>query len=175
MPIAHRLDRESALLFETFWALGRQGLLLPKAPDVAGRARARYSGILAVSERDGPLFWRDRFFANSASERSELFAAGQNEALRQAYLPAMAAGKRRVGVGFSQLRRQPAPLTAQPVTGGYQLRGEVPWVTGAGLFEEFIGAAVLESGEAVFGLLPLVSSTGDRCHLTGHDRPLDCA
>ncbi|WP_121968145.1 acyl-CoA dehydrogenase family protein [Leptolyngbya sp. BC1307] len=169
VPIAHQLDQESALLFETFWALGRQGLLIPKIPTALGGlgldTQAFWQFQSAVARHSGAL----AFLQTQHQSAASLLLSSENEALRQAYLPAMATGKRRVGVGFSQLRRQPAPLTAQPVPGGYQLRGEVPWVTGAGLFEEFIGAAVLESGEAVFGLLPLVSSADDRGQMTVHE------
>jgi hypothetical protein len=34
----------------------------------------------------------------------------------------------------------------------------VPWVTGFGLFQEFIVAAVLPDGGAVFGLVPFVET-----------------
>ena len=167
VPIANRLDQEPALLFETFWALGRQGLLIPKIPTALGGlgldTQAFWQFQSAVARHSGAL----AFLQTQHQSAASLLLSGENEALRQVYLPAMATGEKRVGVGFSLLRRQPAPLTAQPVPGGYQLRGEVPWVTGASLFEEFISAAVLESGEAVFGLLPLVSSVDDRSQLAG--------
>lgn len=157
VPVAHRLDGESDLLFKAFSDLGKRGLLLPKSPTALGglgldthgfqqfqSLMARYSGALA-------------FLQTQHQSAASFLLTSQNKALRQAYLPAMAVGDKRVGVGFSQLRRQPVPLQARSVTGGYRLTGEVPWVTGAGLFDEFVGAAMLPTGEAVFGLLPLVS------------------
>jgi len=56
------------------------------------------------------------------------------------------------GVGFSHLRRAGDPLiVAVPATGGISW-GHVPWVTGFGLFQEFIVAAALPDGQAVFGV-----------------------
>ncbi len=155
-PVAHRLDDDSALLFNAFEAAGHLGLLTPKIPERLGgkgfntqsfwqfqSLMARYSGALA-------------FLQTQHQSAASFLLASDNKRLQHDYLPAMAIGKKRVGVGFSQLRRRPCPLQAQPMEGGgYLLSGEVPWVSGAGLFAEFIGAAVLPSGEAVFGLLPL--------------------
>ncbi|MBE9060754.1 acyl-CoA dehydrogenase family protein [cf. Phormidesmis sp. LEGE 11477] len=109
-------------------------------------AIARCSGALA-------------FLQTQHQSAASLILSGENEALKQRYLPQMATGDRCVGVGFSQLRRQPAPLRADPIADGYRLSGQVPWVTGAGLFSEFVGAAVLADGSAVFGLIPLVTQT----------------
>ncbi len=156
-PVAQQIDSDPALLFEAFEAMGELKLLTPKAPSSLGgnglstqqfwqfqSLMARYSGALA-------------FLQTQHQSAASFLLTSENKALQQDYLPAMAVGKKRVGVGFSQLRRQPCPLQAQPIQEGYLLSGEVPWVSGAGLFDEFVGAAVLPSGEAVFGLLPLTS------------------
>ena len=145
-PIAHRIDGESALLFEAFEAMGHLGLLTPKAPERLGgkgfntqqfwqfqSLMARYSGALAFLQ------------TQHQSAASFLLTSG-NKALKRDYLPAMATGEKRVGVGFSQLRRRPSPLQAQPVDDGYLLSGEVPWVSGAGLFDEFVGGSGVAFG-----------------------------
>lgn len=157
-PIAHSLDAESLALFGAFEqlaSLGGGGLLLPKTPKEFGglgldtsayqqfqSVVARYSGALA-------------FLQTQHQSAASLLLSGENEALARQYLPQMATGEMRLGVGFSQLRRRPPTLTATLVDNGYLLSGEVPWVSGFGLFTEFVGAAVLPTGEAVFGLLPL--------------------
>ncbi|MGB3670224.1 MAG: acyl-CoA dehydrogenase family protein [Phormidesmis sp.] len=156
-PEANRLDHDSPALFNAFYALGKRGWLIPKAPErwqglgLSGldyqqfqQTIARYSGALA-------------FLQTQHQSAASLLLASDNEALQQRYLPGMAIGAQRLGVGFSQLRRRPAPLTARAVAGGYRLNGQVPWVTGAGLFTDFVGAAVLPNGRAVFGILPLAS------------------
>ena len=156
-PAAHQIDSDPVLLLEAFEAIGTLGLLTPKVPKGLGgngfstqkfwqfqSLMARHSGALA-------------FLQAQHQSAASFLLASENKAVQRDYLPAMAVGKQRVGVGFSQLRRQPCPLQAKPIEGGFLLSGEVPWVSGAGLFNEFVAAAVLPSGEAVFGLLPLES------------------
>ncbi|MEO1622156.1 MAG: acyl-CoA dehydrogenase family protein, partial [Cyanobacteria bacterium J06632_3] len=156
-PVANQLDTEPEALFKAFHTLGEHGLLTPKSPASLGGLAlntfeyqqfqalvARYSGALA-------------FLVTQHQSAASLLLSAEQTALAENYLPRMATGEQRVGVGFSQLRRQPTPLLAEPVTGGYRLNGTVPWVTGAGLFTHFVGAAVLPDQSAVFGLLPLVS------------------
>jgi len=160
-PIASQIDTESDALFESFRALGKWGWLTPKNPTNFGglglssaeyqkfqSTVARYSGALA-------------FLQTQHQSAASLLLSSENESLKQTYLPGMATGDVRLGVGFSQLRRRPAPLNATATEGGYRLAGVFPWVTGAGLFTDFVGAAVLPDGSAVFGVVPLVSeSTG---------------
>lgn len=161
-PVAHQLDTDSAALFESFRALGQQGWLAPKSPSELGGLDlssaeyqqfqslvARYSGALA-------------FLQTQHQSAASLLLSSENEALKQKYLPGMATGEVRLGVGFSQLRRQPAPLKAIAADKGYRLTGTFPWVTGAGLFTDFVGAAVLPDGTSVFGMVPLTSEVTDQ-------------
>lgn len=156
-PIAYQLDTDTAALFKSFRALGQRGWLAPKMPTELGGLGlssdeyqqfqgivARYSGALA-------------FLQTQHQSAASLLMSSDNEGLKQFYLPEVATGEMRLGVGFSQLRRRPAPLNAIPFDGGYRVTGLFPWVTGAGLFTDFVGAAVLPDGTAVFGMLPLVS------------------
>ncbi|MEM8502697.1 MAG: acyl-CoA dehydrogenase family protein [Cyanobacteria bacterium P01_D01_bin.1] len=160
VPVAQRLDREPGQLFSAFLALGSKGWLAPKLPDTdssiggLGLSSSEYQWFQsAIARQSGAL----AFLQTQHQSAASLLLSGENEVLKQRYLPEMVSGNRRVGVGFSQLRRQPSPLRAEVVAGGYRLNGLVPWVTGAGLFDEFVGAAVLPDGSAVFGLIPLVS------------------
>ena len=153
-PVASDLDTSSAALFAMFESASQLGLLTPKAPQEwggAGLSSTAYQHLqAAIAAHSGAL----TFLLTQHQSAASFLLATDNEALKAVYLPAMATGKKRVGVGFSHLRRTAPPAIAQPVPGGYRLSGEVPWVTGSGLFEEFVGAAVLPNGEAVFGLLP---------------------
>ncbi|PZO10000.1 MAG: acyl-CoA dehydrogenase [Leptolyngbya foveolarum] len=156
-PIAAQLDTESQPLFEAFYGLGDRALLTPKLPSDSGGLGLDSLGFWQfqslVAQHSGAL----AFLQTQHQSAASLLQASQNQALTQTYLPAMASGAKRVGVGFSQLRKQPAPVKAQPVSGGYQLSGTVPWVSGVGLFTEFVGAAELADGSAIFGLVPLAN------------------
>lgn len=158
VPIANRLDSDAKRLFKAFHELGDRALLTPKLPQALGGldldTLAFWKFQALVAQHSGAI----AFLQTQHQSAASLILAGQNQALAQNYLPAMSSGAKRVGVGFSQLRKQPAPLTAQRVSNGYRLSGKVPWVSGAGLFAEFVGAAELPEGSAIFGLLPLTNS-----------------
>jgi len=106
---------------------------------------AQYSGALA-------------FLQAQHQSAGGFLSRSDNEALKQDYLPLMSTGEVAVGVGFSHLRRPVSPLRALPVTGGFVLDGTIPWITGYGLFQAFIGAAVLPDHQALYGLLPFCNS-----------------
>lgn len=108
---------------------------------------ARYSGALA-------------FLQTQHQSAGALIANGNNESLKREFLPHLGTGKILIGLGFSQLRRSGKPImTAVPVEGGYELMGEVPWITGYGFFEHFIVGATLPTGEALYGVLPFQART----------------
>jgi len=107
---------------------------------------ARYSGALA-------------FLQTQHQSAGNMLVSSSNYVLQKQYLPRMGTGEALLGIGFSQLRRQGEPLTrAIPVLGGYQIDGVVPWLTGWDIFSEFIVAAILPDGKAVFGIVPIVDT-----------------
>ncbi len=156
-PLASEIDSESEALRDALGGMGDRSLLALRVPKIWGGAAVseetyrrfqqlvpRYSGALA-------------FLQTQHQSAAEMLANCENESLKQQYLPHMSNGQVLVGVGFSQLRRQgDPPVKAIPVKGGYQLQGEVPWVTGFGFFEDFIVGAALPDSQAVYGMVPLV-------------------
>ncbi|ELR96792.1 acyl-CoA dehydrogenase family protein [Gloeocapsa sp. PCC 73106] len=158
-PHAALIDRNKEELQRVLLELGDRSWLGLKVPTLWGgldldeksfyqwqMLLARYSGALA-------------FLQTQHQSAALQIATSQNSELQAEYLPLMVRGKKLIGVGFSQLRRPGKPVTsANPVPGGYLLEGEVPWITGLGLFEEFIVGATLPQGDALYGLLPLVST-----------------
>ncbi|HIK27615.1 MAG: acyl-CoA dehydrogenase family protein [Oscillatoriaceae bacterium SKW80] len=158
-PIAARLDADQNALQNAFKELGARGLLGLRVPEKWGGAGvsacvnsafqemvARYSGALA-------------FLQTQHQSAALMITNSDSSALKQEYLPHLATGKRCLGVGFSQLRRPGKPLlNALPTESGFLLNGEVPWVTGFGCFKEFIAAATLPDGQAVFGIVPFFNT-----------------
>ncbi|PZD71630.1 Acyl-CoA dehydrogenase, short-chain specific [Acaryochloris thomasi RCC1774] len=159
-PQAAELDRDPQRLAQAVKDLGNEHLLgLRVDPKWGGQGLnslaflqfqelvSRYSGALA-------------FLQTQHQSAASMLAASQNEALKQQYLSEMVSGKLLMGVGFSQLRRQGVPvLKAVPSETGYQLYGEVPWITGFGCFQQFIVGATLPNGESLFGLMPFEAQT----------------
>jgi kynurenine formamidase/alkylation response protein AidB-like acyl-CoA dehydrogenase len=152
---ANEIDKSKDALLEALQGLGNLDLLALKVPEKWGGKEfsdfdygtfqelvARYSGALA-------------FLQTQHQSAAGMLVAGDNSTLQQEYLPLMGSGKVLLGVGFSHLRRRGKPIiTALTVPGGYRINGVVPWITGFGFFPEFIVAATLPDGGAVFGIAP---------------------
>ncbi|VXD21750.1 Acyl-CoA dehydrogenase family protein [Planktothrix serta PCC 8927] len=154
-PDANQIDGCSKLLQKAFNGLGALGVLGLRIPHRWGGPQldaetcfqfqeliARYSGALA-------------FLQTQHQSVAAMLIQSYNTQLQAEYLPRMSQGNAKIGVGFSHLRRLGNPsIIAIPVRGGYQLNGFVPWVTGWGIFEEFVVAATLPDNQSVWGLVP---------------------
>jgi alkylation response protein AidB-like acyl-CoA dehydrogenase len=83
---------------------------------------------------------------------------GNNAALAERLLPALARGERFATVGLSQLttaRQHIAPsLTARLEADALLLDGVIPWVTGAARADHLVVGAVLDDGRQVLAVLP---------------------
>lgn len=154
-PQANLIDHDSQALQRAFMGLGDRALLTLRADNQVLFRRfqetiSRYSGALA-------------FLQTQHQSAAAMIARSPNRALKEAYLPGLARGERRVGVGFSHLRRQGTPpMQADAVPGGYQLQGFIPWITGWTLFESFILGAMLPDGTSVFGMMPFETTHDDQ-------------
>lgn len=161
-PHAATIDIEPIALQKALTGLGELGLLALRLPSRWGgmdfsqemfqsfqELVARYSGALALLQ-------------TQHQSAAAMLVQSENDLLQE-YLPLLSNGLLRFGVGFSHLRRGGNPvITAVPFAGGYKLEGYVPWVTGFNLFQEFIVAAILPDGGAVFGLVPFVETAQDQ-------------
>ncbi|MEB3293302.1 MAG: acyl-CoA dehydrogenase family protein [Synechococcales bacterium] len=154
---AAELDRDPETLRQALQLLGQQQLLALKVPlDLGGSAidpityyqyqetLTRYSGALA-------------FLQTQHQSAIALLAHSQNLELRQQQLPACITGQQTLGIAFSHLRRSVPLVKAMPRRGGYAISGHIPWITGWGIFDSFILAAVLPDDRALYVLLPLRS------------------
>ncbi len=158
VPRAEIIDSDSEALKIALAGLENRSLLALRVPQKWGGAdippeifyeyqelTARYSGALS-------------FLQTQHHSATAMIASSDNEMLKSRYLGAIAQKELRLGVGFSHLRRSGNPaVTATPIKDGYLLSGNVPWITGFGLFQKFIVAAVLPDNRAVFGVLPFAN------------------
>lgn len=154
-PKANEIDESPHAAFEALQGLGKLDLLALRVPCMIGgkgvsevdygnfqELVARYSGALA-------------FLQTQHQSAAGMLVRSNNSTLQQKYLPRMGSGEVLLGVGFSHLRRGGKPIiTAESVPGGYQFDGVVPWVTGFGFFQDFVVAATLADGSAIFGIAP---------------------
>ncbi|MEG4282729.1 acyl-CoA dehydrogenase family protein [Microcoleus sp. A006_D1] len=158
LPHAEIIDSDSEALKIALVGLENRSLLALRVPQKWGGAdippgifyqyqelTARYSGALS-------------FLQTQHHSATAMLASSDNQMLKSRYLRAIAQKELRLGVGFSHLRRSGNPaVTATPAPNGYLLSGNVPWITGFGLFQKFIVAAVLPDNRAVFGVLPFAN------------------
>ena len=102
------------------------------------------------------------FLQTQHQSAAQMLAKSQNQSL-QKLVPDMATGKLLIGVGFSHLRRRGIPMIAATETAtGYQITGEVPWITGYNFFDRFILGAALPDGRELYGILPFKNQSQQR-------------
>ena len=82
--------------------------------------------------------------------------ASSNADLREAWLAEMCAGRMRAGIALGGLHQGSAGLKAEPVEGDWLVRGEAPYVTGWGLIDVLLIAALTPDDKAVRALIDAV-------------------
>ena len=151
LPDAAADDAADAVPAHHLAALDEAGLtgLAATLPSLAERmavTEALASGCLATA-----FVW--------LQHQGALAAIAQGEAgVRDRYLDDLAAGRRRAGVAITALR-PPSPLRLVRDGDGFRLGGSVPWVTGWGVVELLLVAA-LDPDDVVHLLLVDVPAPG---------------
>ncbi|WP_024544815.1 acyl-CoA dehydrogenase family protein [Picosynechococcus sp. NKBG15041c] len=157
---AEILDQDSTALEKAFQGLGDRHLLALQVPQNLGggglTTAEYYQATVEIAAVSGSLAFLQTQHQSAANRLARFGSPAQ-----QALLPDMAAGKVRIGVGFSHLRRRGKPmLRAEPKGEGYSLTGTIPWVTGYGFFQRAIAGATLPDGAALYGIIPLRTCQG---------------
>ncbi|RMF21767.1 MAG: acyl-CoA dehydrogenase [Cyanobacteria bacterium J083] len=157
-PQAELIDQEVSYLAAALQRMGELNLLaLRISPEYGGGGLTKleyHQFQLMISRYSGAL----AFLQTQHQSAASLLAAGTNQKLQQTYLPAMATGKKLVGVGISQLRRPNPNIRAELTQAGYEITGEVPWIAGWQFFSEFIVAAILADGREIYAIAPLTNA-----------------
>jgi alkylation response protein AidB-like acyl-CoA dehydrogenase len=175
-PQANTLDTDCHALAEAMSGLAELGILGLRIPTAWGALEASQTAFSLVQELIARYSGALAFLQVQAQSAIALLLKSENESLKQTYLPRLSRGEEYWGVGFSHLRRPgPALLQAAPVLGGYELTGQIPWVTGAGCFSSAIAAAVLPEGQSVFGRIPFVNCQQGSGGTIEISQPIDLA
>jgi alkylation response protein AidB-like acyl-CoA dehydrogenase len=150
-PNAQASDLAEGPNLDNFHALAEAGLLGLTLPtefgglNASGAAQREYTQILAS------YCGVTTFIQAQHHGPSRMIANGPNEALKQALLPDLAAGRKMCAISFAHLRRPgPPTLSAEPVSGGFRLNGTAPYVTGWGLMQQVVFGATLPDGRFVY-------------------------
>jgi len=158
-PLANEIDGNPKILQQALMSLGEKGLLAlrisQKWGGYAASDRSFFNYQQLVARYSGALAFLEVQHQSAAST----IASSENSQLKELYLPKLSRGEKLLGVGFSQIRRSGKPsVKAIPIAGGYQFKGFVPWVTGWGIFDEFILAGIMPGDRAIFALVPFVKT-----------------
>ena len=161
-PKAQVIDRDVTELHKIVRRMGELELLALKRAERFGGPEMPEPLFRIYQEEVARTSGSLAFLTTQHQSAVGLISGGENEALKEDYLPKMANGERLVGIGFSQLRRNGPPIMcAERTEGGYILNGHVPWVTGWSYFPEFLIGASLPDGQSVFAVVPLVATPAD--------------
>ncbi|MBF2056731.1 MAG: hypothetical protein IGQ45_05780 [Cyanobacterium sp. T60_A2020_053] len=115
---------------------------------------AFYRWQTLISQYSGAL----SFLQTQHQSALHQIANSDNYYLREKYLAPSISGKILCGVGFSHLRRRDkVMLSAKPVNNGYQLTGDISWITGYNFFDYFIVGATLPDGSELKAITPFSS------------------
>lgn len=142
-------------------SLAYAGLLGLAAPVDVGGGGASPAVVREVTERLAGADGSTWLVAAQHASPLTMLAASANEDLREAWLPDLVRGGTLAGVAFSHLRRPgTAPVSARPTAGGYNVSGDVAWMTSWGLAEVFLLASVGPDDRVVWALLPARDQPG---------------
>ena len=158
-PLANEIDGNADKLKVVLQEMGdRSWLALKASKELGGMGitEAEYRQLqISLARTSGALTFVQTQHQSAVSK----LAQSSNVLLRSRFFPDVARGKPLIGVGFSHLRRRGQPMVRaiQHKDGGYEISGNVPWITGYGFFDWFILGATLEDGRELYGLLPFTN------------------
>jgi alkylation response protein AidB-like acyl-CoA dehydrogenase len=134
-PISH---------FEALADAGLYGLAAP--PELGG---VDLPTLCAVVERLASGCLNTTFVWIQHNTPVRELAASQNTTLRDEWLTEMCAGRIRAGIALGGLHQGSAGLRAEPVEGGWLISGTAPYVTGWGIIDIVLVAALTPDGQAL--------------------------
>lgn len=157
---AEQADRSSEWMTASWNILREAGVLARSIPIEYGGAGLGPVELLAGAEEIAGCCLTTAFALSQREAAIRQLLKGPAH-LKARYLPRLAAGEIFLTVGLSQLttsRQHVAPaLRATPTDdGGYQLDGEIPWVTGADQATAIVIGATRPDGLQVLLVLPTV-------------------
>lgn len=160
LPRANEMDGDVEVLRVALQGLCERNLMALRRPTEYGGPAWAEGEFRAFQEEAARTSGSLAFLQTQHQSAVSMIARGAGEEFKQSTLPLMGDGRLLMGIGFSQLRRPGQPVMRAELAGDdYLLEGEVPWITGFGLFSEFLIGAQLPDGQAVFGRVPLQSQT----------------
>jgi alkylation response protein AidB-like acyl-CoA dehydrogenase len=157
-PIAQDVDRGERVPAGNLEALAAAGLFGMAGPTEYGGLDFDRASGWRVAAAIGGACGATGFVWAQHHTVVRVLRGSTNEDLVEALLGPMCTGTTIAGVAFAHLRRPgPPAITATRVDGGWRLDGCSPWTTSWGIADLFAIAAVSETGDLIWAMLP-----GDR-------------
>ncbi|MGD1919225.1 MAG: acyl-CoA dehydrogenase family protein [Pleurocapsa sp.] len=153
---ANEIDRDPQALKAAIQEMGDRSLLALKVPIELGGSGMSELDYRLLQVELARISGALTFLQTQHQSAAVMLSKSHNVSLQQDFLSQMATGKLLMGVGFSHLRRRGIPMVSAIETdSGYEISGEVPWITGYDFFTHFILGATLADGRELYGVLPL--------------------
>jgi alkylation response protein AidB-like acyl-CoA dehydrogenase len=157
-------DAEGKFRTEIFRGLGEQGYAGITLPEEYGGAGLSYADYVAVLEEMAKYSVAYAVTVSVSSMVQTILLNYGNEAQKQKYLPALAAGTEIGAFALSESHSgsDAASLktTAKKVAGGYTLNGTKMWITSAGIAKTYIVMA-RTGGDGAKGVSAFIVRDGD--------------
>jgi len=151
-PNLHRRPTDRNGPDEAWLRLRASGLLRWGIPEAGGGCDVAAPAMLASYLELARVDLTTTFVLTQRNAACQRLAASPNRALQERLLPRLARDEIFATVGISHLTtsRQhlaTAAVTARPCEGGFELEGEIPWVTGGARADVLITGGTLAGGE----------------------------
>lgn len=157
--MSRSLETQPDWLAEQFTLLARAGVLGWVIPAEWGGSELGQQELIAGYVRLAEACLTTAFILTQFNGACVRIAASDNVQLKSELLPQLARGQLFATVGISHLTTsrqhldRPA-VEAVEMEGGYRLRGEVPWVTGASHADFIVTGGTLLDGRQLLALVP---------------------
>lgn len=173
-PQANKIDQDSQALKIALDEMGDRSLLGLKVPPEWGGNGLKDLDYRLWEVKLARVSGALTFLQTQHQSAANMLSKSQNILLQQQFLSQMTTGKVLMGVGFSHLRRRGKPMvSAKEMNAGYEISGEVPWITGYGFFSHFILGATLADGRELYGMMPFQNQTQGSGSSINFSKPME--
>jgi alkylation response protein AidB-like acyl-CoA dehydrogenase len=155
-PAAMETDAADSVSRERLDVLAQAGLYGLAGPSEYGGVEADMLTASAVRERLASGCLSTTFVWVQHTTPVMELTSTPNAGLRDAWLTEMCAGRRRAGIALGGLHQGSAGLKARPMEGGWLIDGDAPFVTGWGLIDVVLIAALTSDNQVVRALIDAV-------------------
>jgi len=160
-PAALDVDATGKIPEGHWHALADAGLYGIAVPHELGGPGLEFADLVAILEAIAGGCLATAFTWIQHHGMLAALSASQNTALRDALVPALAAGRTKGGVAFAGAVPVPPRMRAERVDGGWRMSGHAPFVSGWGVIDVLqVSAGDVDTGDIMAGIVPAEPAPG---------------